>query len=156
MSVRQFTWTWPKILVVIAHLADQTRYSSVFSGQNHEDAYSRDIAYYNNESAFSTMEISKRHLHGKDGIYSRIYGHAEALRSQLIANGRDSAIGQLTYKLLGISTVTMIRDGLEFFQSTKLTAFNQLIQIANEQLETTSDPSRMTRHERVNYDKLGD
>ena len=35
------------------------------------------------------------------------------------------------------------------------TVFDHLISIANKQIEVTSDPSRMTFQEKLNYDKQG-
>ena len=80
MSVRQFTWTWAKLSVVVAHLADQTRFNNAYSGPDKEEAYVRDVEYYNGHPVFSSMEVNRRHLHGKDGIYSRTYGQANTLR----------------------------------------------------------------------------
>lgn len=111
MAARQFIWTWPKAVVVISHLADQQRFNSAFSGQNPDDAYNRDLDYYNGLSQFSDMEVTKRQLHGKDSIYTRIYGLADSLLSQLMKNGRDVAINLLDYKAFGISTASMLRGG---------------------------------------------
>ena len=72
MSVRQFTWTWAKLSVVVAHLADQSRFNNAFSGQDKEDAYVRDTDYYNGHPVFATMEVNRRHLHRKDGIIVEI------------------------------------------------------------------------------------
>lgn len=108
MSVRQFTWIWAKLSVVVAHLADQTRFNNAYSGQDKEEAYVRDVEFYNGHPVFSSMEVNRRHLHGKDGIYSRIYGQADTLMAQLMQNGREMSISQLTHTCFGISSVTMI------------------------------------------------
>lgn len=49
----------------------------------------------------------------------------------------------------------MIREGQEFFVKTREEVFDQLINIANMQLENTTNPERMTRTERAIYDKEG-
>lgn len=49
----------------------------------------------------------------------------------------------------------MIRDGPALFDSNKEEVFDFLISMANMQHETTSNPARMTRFERVNHDKEG-
>lgn len=124
-------------------------------GQNPDQAYERDIRYYNGHPMFSKMEVTKRHLHGKEGLYTKLYGTAEALRSQLIQKGRDAALILLTPKSLGVSAATMIRDGSDYYIASRENVFDQLLVIANNQLETTSDPERMARYERTNYDKAG-
>ena len=70
-------------------------------------------------------------------------------------NGRQMSISQLSDKCFGISSVTMIRDGPAHFDSNKEEVFDFLISMANMQHETTSNPARMTRFERVNHDKEG-
>ena len=155
MSIRQFTWTWAKVSVVVAHLADQSQFNNAYSGQDKEEAYVRDIEYYNGHPVFSSMEVTRRHLHGKDGIYCRIYGHADTLRAQLMQNGREISLGQMNHKCFGISSVTMMRDGPAIFDSNKEEVFDFLISMSNMQHETTSNPARMTRFERVNHDKEG-
>ena len=101
------------------------------------------------------MEVNRRHLHGKDGIYCRIYGQADTLRAQLMQHGRESSLSQMSHKSFGISSVTMMRDGPALFDSNREAVFDFLISIANMQHETTSNPARMTRFERVNHDKEG-
>ena len=49
----------------------------------------------------------------------------------------------------------MIRDGSDYYIASRENVFDQLLVIANNQLETTSDPERMARYERTNYDKAG-
>lgn len=73
----------------------------------------------------------------------------------MMENGRDVAISQLDYKAFGISTASMLRGGMELFKATRILVFDQLLSIAQMQLETTSDPSRMTRHEKAIFDKKG-
>ena len=101
------------------------------------------------------MEVTKCHLHGKDGLYVKFYGMAESLMSQLVQKGRDAALLLSTPKSLGVSAATMIRDGADHYVSSRVSVFDQLLMIANNQLETTSDPERMTRSERLNYDEEG-
>ena len=155
MADLQFNWNWPKVEVAVNHVADQARFNCAFSGQDADQAYERDIKYYNGHPTFSKMEVTKRHLHGKEGLYAKLYGTAEALRSQLVQKGRDAALILLTPKSVGVSAATMIRDGVEYYVSSRHSVFDLLLMIANNQLETTSDPERMTRYERLNYDKAG-
>ena len=82
MENKNSSWTFDKLQIVVSHLADQQRFNCAFSGQNREAAYRTDLAFYNSDLAFANLPVTRRHLHGKDGIYSKIYGHAEALRSQ--------------------------------------------------------------------------
>ena len=152
---RQFVWNWAMIHFVVGNLEDQTRATNAFSGQNPDDAYAKDLLLLNSQSIFSQMAVTKRHLHGKKGVYALLFGLAESLRSQLIQNGREKALTFLTYKAMNISTASMIREGREFFVKTREDVFDQLINIANMQLENTTNPERMTRTERANYDKEG-
>ena len=111
MSELQFNWNWPKIEFGVDNIVDQTRFNCAFSGQDPDQANERDLRYYNSDQLFLKMEITKRHLHGKDGFYVRVNGVAEALRSQLVQNGRDAALLIMTPESLGVPAATMIRDG---------------------------------------------
>jgi hypothetical protein len=75
--------------------------------------------------------------------------------SQQCQKGRTVALEQLTPKSLGVSAATMIRDGPGHYLATRERVYDQLLIIVNNQMETTSDPGRMTRYERANYDKAG-
>jgi hypothetical protein len=143
------------IYFVVGNLGDQTRATNAFSGQNPEDAYAKDLLLYNSQPIFATMAVTKRHLHGKKGIYALLFGIAASLRSQLIQNGREKALTFLTYKALNISTASMIREGRESFVKNREEVFDNFINIANNQLENTTNPERMTRTERAIYDKEG-
>jgi hypothetical protein len=155
MSELQFNWNWPKIECTVEHVVDQTRFNCAYSGQDPDEAYERDIAYLNANHLFAKMCVTKRHLHGKDGLYVRLFGVALALSSQQCQKGRTAALEQLTPKSLGVSAATMIRDGPGHYLATRERVYDQLLIIANNQMETTSDPDRMTRYERANYDKAG-
>ena len=81
-----------------------------------------------------------------------MYAHAECLRSQLIQIGRPATITQLSYKSMGIPGASVSKDRDPTDDST---VFDHLISIANKQIETTSDPGRMTFQEKSNYEKQG-
>jgi hypothetical protein len=89
MESRQFVWSLAKLVVVVKHLADQKRHNNAYSGQAREKAYEMDIAYYASCDEFTSANVTKRQLHGKEGLYDKIYGHAAALRSQLCELGKE-------------------------------------------------------------------
>jgi hypothetical protein len=76
---------WTQLIVTLCY--NNLVSNNVFSGQNPENAILIDLAYYNSQYSFSRdeVEVTKRHIYGKDGCYNRIYGHAEVLRGQLIS-----------------------------------------------------------------------
>jgi hypothetical protein len=41
-----------------------------------KDAYAKDLLLYNSHPIFATMAVTKRHLHGKKGIYALLFGIA--------------------------------------------------------------------------------
>ena len=142
MESKNFSWTFDKLQVVVSHLADQQRYNCAFSGQNREGAYETDLAFYNSDPAFANLPVNHRHLHGKDGLYSKIYGHAEALRSQTQQFDRETAIQTMNLKTLGLA---MSRSSVP--RNHKDEIFDSLMSISKQQLEKTDDPKRMTRFE---------
>jgi hypothetical protein len=153
MSGKQFCWNWMKVHRTVPHLADQCRWNNAFSRQDKDAAFLRDVTYLNEQPEFCVMDVTRRHLHGKEGLYCRVYGTAATLRAQLSQHGREVAMNQFTPKCFGISTVSMLRDHFEHFENTKSDTFDLLIDIANNRAETTSNSSQMTRFEKGNYDK---
>lgn len=147
MESRQFVWSLAKLVVVAKHLADQKRHNCAFSGQSRELAYSADIAYYASCDEFSSSSVTRRHLHGKDGIYERIYGHAAALRSQLCEMGREQTQVQMNLKTMGISATSLAKCSNLELSSSRREIFDCLISIANEQERVTENPSNMTHNE---------
>lgn len=150
MESKLFSWNFEKLHLVISHLADQQRYNCAFSGQNREGAYEIDLDFYNSDTAFANLPVTRRHLHGKDGLYSRIYGHAEALRSQLQQFDRETAIQTLNFKTLGLA---MSRSSVP--KNLKDEIFDSLISISKQQLEETDDTNRMTRSELAIHNTKG-
>ena len=139
MESRQFVWSLAKLVVVAKHLADQKRHNNAFSGQSRESAYSSDIAYYATCDEFSSASVTRRHLHGKDGIYEKIYGHAAALRSQLCEVGREQTLLQMNLNLqMSISAASLAKCSNLELLSSRREIFDCLISIANEQ-EKVSD-----------------
>lgn len=84
----------------------------------------------------------------------RVFAHAESLRSQLSQLGKASALAQLDFKHLGISSSAISKDDMKSVPSQ--TIFNLLIVLANKQKETTTDPSRVTYFEKRNFETEGD
>ena len=103
MENKNFSLTFDKLQIVVSHLADQQRFNCAFSGQNREAAYETDLAFYNSDPAFANLPVIRRHLHSKDGINSKIYGHAEALRSQTQQFDRETALQTMNLKTLGLA-----------------------------------------------------
>lgn len=62
------------------------------------------VEYLNTQQSFTGdgMVSNERHLKGGEGVFKKIYGHAEALFSQKDQVGRDAAFKQLSYSSLGI------------------------------------------------------
>lgn len=147
MENRQFVWSLPKLLIVTKHLADQKRHNNAFSGQSRELAYSADIAYYASCDQFSSSGVTRRQLHGKDGIYERIYGHAAALRSQLCEVGREQTQVQMNLKTMGISASSLAKCSNLELSSSRREIFDCLISIADEQERVTENPANMTQNE---------
>jgi hypothetical protein len=52
------------------------------------------------DQRFSNIKVTKKRLHGKDGLHVRLYGVADALRSQLVQKGPDAALLLVTPKSL--------------------------------------------------------
>lgn len=151
-TVKYFSWSLPKLLVILSHIATQDRFSNGFNGQNHEDVLMSDAAFLNSQQEFMSMNVNKRNLVGISGLYPKLYAHAECLRSQLLQIGRPGALTQLNYRSMGIPGALQSRD---INLSEESTVFDHLIAIANKQNEITSDPSRMTFQERQCHDKQG-
>lgn len=150
MENKNSSWTFDKLQIVVSHLADQQRFNCAFSGQNREAAYRTDLAFYNSDLAFANLPVTRRHLHGKDGIYSKIYGHAEALRSQTQQFDRETALQTMNLKILGLA---MSRSLVP--RNLKDEIFDSLISISKQQLEETDDPMRMTRSELNSHNTKG-
>ena len=150
METKLFSWNFDKLHLVVSHLADQQRYNCAFSGQNREGAYEIDLEFYHSDPAFANLPVTRRHLHGKEGIYSRIYGHVEALRSQLQQFDRETAIQALNFKTLGLA---MSRSSAP--KNMKDEIFDSLISISKQQLEETDDIRRMTRSELAIHNTKG-
>lgn len=147
MESRQFVWSLAKLVVVVKHLADQKRHNCAYSGQSREKAYELDIAYYSSCDEFTSANVTKRQLHGKDGIYDKIYGHAAALRSQLCEVGKDRTQMQMSLKIMGISATSLSKCSNLELSSSRQEIFDGLISIANEQERTTENPANMTQNE---------
>ena len=147
MEARQFVWNLDKLVVVAKHLADQRRYNCTYSGQARELAYESDIAYYSSCDEFASAAVTRRQLHGKDGLYERLYGHAAALRSQLCEVGRESTLDQLNLKTLGIPGTAQSKYDAFDLTSSRQEIFDCLIEIANEQERVTANPAQMTQNE---------
>lgn len=104
-EARQVLWALSKVLLVVNHLADQKRWKCAYTGQTKaivEVAYEADIKYYQSLEDFAGTNVTKRQLHGKDGLYEKIYGYAAAMKSQLHEVGKDIALSQLNLKSLAI------------------------------------------------------
>ena len=102
-EARQFLWTLEKLLIIVNHLADQKRWKCAYTGQTKaivEAAYDADIKYYVSREEFESSSVTRRQLHGKDGLYEKIYGHAAALKSQLHEVGKDRALSQMNLKTI--------------------------------------------------------
>lgn len=149
-----FSWNLHRLQTVLLHLAEQERYTNGFSGQDVGDAIKRDVIFYNSQVHFASNAVVARHLHGTGMLSSKIFAHAESLRSQLSQLGKASALSQLDFKHLGISSSAISKDDMRSVPSQ--TIFDLLILLANKQKETTTDPSRMTYFEKRNYDTAGD
>ena len=57
--------------------------------------------------SFISANVTKRQLHGKDGLYERIYGHAAAMRSQMCELGKERTMVQMNLKTLVISQTSL-------------------------------------------------
>lgn len=147
MEARQFVWNLDKLVVVAKHLADQRRYNCAYSGQARELAYESDIAYYSSCDEFASAAVIRRQLHGKDGLYERMYGHAAALRSQLCEVGRERTLSQLNLKTLGISATAQSKYDAFNLTSSRQEIFDCLIEITNEQERVTENIAQMTQNE---------
>jgi hypothetical protein len=147
MESRQFVWSLPKLLVVAKHLADQKRQNCAYSGQSREHAYTSDLEYYATCDEFASSNVTRRQLHGKDGLYEKIYGHAAALRSQLCEVGKDRTQEQMNLKTLGISAASLSRCSNLEISSSRQEIFESLMSIANEQERRTENPANMTQNE---------
>ena len=147
MESRQFVWSLPKLVVVVKHLADQKRQNCAYSGQSREKAYELDIAYYSSCDEFASGNVTKRQLHGKDGLYDKIYGHAAALRSQLCEVGKDRTQVQMSLKTMGISASSLSKCSNMELSSSRQEIFDGLISIANEQERHTENLANMTKNE---------
>ena len=147
MESRQFVWSLTKLVGVAKHLADQKRHNCAFRGQSRESAYSSDIANYATCDEFSSAGVTRRQLHGKDGIYERIYGHAAALRSQLCEVGREQTLVQMKLKTMGISATSLAKCSNLELSSSRREIFDCLISIANEQEKVSDNPANMTQNE---------
>lgn len=147
MEPRQFVWNLSKLVVVVKHLADQKRHNCAFSGQNRDQAYESDIAYYSSCDEFTSAPVTRRQLHGKDGLYDKIYGHAAALRSQLCEVGKDRTEVQMSLKTMGISASSLSKYSSSDLSNSRREIFDCLISIATEQERTTENPVNMTLNE---------
>ena len=147
MESRQFVWNLAKLVVVVKHLADQKRHNCAYSGQSRDKSYELDIAYYSSCDEFASGNVTKRQLHGKDGLYDKIYGHAAALRSQLCEVGKDRTQIQMSLKTLGISAASLSKCGNLELSSARQDIFDGLISIADEQQRSTVNPANMTQNE---------
>lgn len=107
MESKQFVWSLAKLVVVVKHLADQKRYNCAYSSQSREKSYESDIAYYSSCDEFASANVTKCQLHGKDGLYDKIFGHAAALHSQLCEVGRGRTQIQMSLKTMGISATSL-------------------------------------------------
>ena len=152
IPVKYFSWSIPRFKVILAHVANQERSSNGFNGQTQDNVLTSDMTFYNTQQEFKSNNINKRNLVGSAGIYPKLYAHAECLRSQFIQFGRPESLLQLNYKSMGIPGVSVSKDR---DPADDATVFDHLISIANKQIEVTSDPSRMTFQEKLNYDKQG-
>ena len=81
---------------------------------------------------------------------SKIYGHAEALRSQTQQFDREMALQTMNLKTLGLA---MSRSSDP--RNLKDEIFDSLISISKQQLEETDDPKRMTRSELNSHNTKG-
>ena len=147
MESKQFVWSLAKLVVVVKHLADQKRHNCAYSGQSREKSYESDITYYSSCDEFASANVTKRQLHGKDGLYDKIYGHAAALRSQLCEVGRERTQIQMSLKTMGISATSLSKCSNIELSSSRHEIFDGLISIANEQERTTENPANMTQNE---------
>lgn len=147
MESRQFVWNLSKLVIVAKHLADQKRHNCAFSGQSREQAYESDIAYYSSCDEFASATVTRRQLHGKDGLYDRIYGHAAALRSQLCEVGKDRTEVQMSLKTMGISASSLSRCSSSELSTSRQEIFDCLISIAIEQERRPENSADMTQNE---------
>lgn len=147
MESRQFVWSLARLVIVVKNLADQKRFNCAFSGQTRDRAYDNDIEYYGSCDEFSSANVTKRQLHGKDGLYERIYGHAAAMRSQLCELGKERTMVQMNLKTLGISQTSLSKCSNLEMSTSRQQIFDCLIAIANEQERVTENPMQMTQNE---------
>jgi hypothetical protein len=145
MTSRQYTWTPGTLLVVASRLASQHRFDNAFTGQSPNDAYQRDLLFYNRKDEFQSNQVERKHLSGKDGLYAKIYGHANVLRSTYLEAGRDCAFEHFNFKSLGMSNSSIINGSDN--EAIEEKVYDYLIEIADDQVDTTSNPSMMTRTE---------
>ena len=129
------------------HLADQKGHNNAYSGQAREKAYEMDIAYYASSDEFISANVTKRQLHGKEGLYDKINGHATALRSQLCELGKERTQIQMSIKTMGIPATSLSKCSNLEVSSSRQEKFDGLISIANEQERQPENPVNMTQNE---------
>jgi hypothetical protein len=149
-----FNLNLPRLKTILLNLTEYERFNNEFSGQNVTEAITRDVEFYNTQESFRGCPVNFRHLHGSTGFYSKIYGHAESLRSQLEQQGRKVSRSLMQHKSLGVNYSSIKLDEMREIPNEFI--FDLLMVLANKQIEITTDPTRMTCYEKKVHDALGD
>jgi hypothetical protein len=140
-----------RLKTILLNLTEYERFDNEFSGQNVTEAITRDAEFYNTQESFRGCTVNFRHLHGSTGFYSKIYRHAESIRSQLEQQGRKVC---RSHKSLGVNYSSIKLDEMREIPNEFI--FDLLMVLANKQIKITTDTTRMTCYKKKVHDALGD